>query len=247
MFCSKCGAALVENNQFCGTCGAPTTAQSNPTAASAAPPIEAGETSGKAIGSLITGVFGLLLFPAAIVAIILGHISRSEIRKSNGRLQGAGMALTGLIFGYLGIVIIPILIIAAIAIPNLLRARIAANESSAVASIRTLNTAQISYNSTYPKVGFAASMSNLSGTSCSPPSAHSACLIDTVLASGTKGGYVFVLSGVSGTPASTYEIIASPVVSNQTGVRYFCSFEDAVIRYSPSRISTCDATVEPLQ
>ena len=145
------------------------------------------------------------------------------------------------------IVVAIILIIAAIAIPNLLRARIAANESSAVASIRTLNTAQISYDSAYPKVGFASSLSNLSGSSCSPPSAHSACLIDSVLASGTKSGYVFALSGVSGAPASRYQIIASPVVSNQTGLRYFCSFEDAVIRYSPSMISTCDGTVEPLQ
>jgi Domain of unknown function (DUF4190) len=112
-------------------------------------------------------------------AIILGHISRSEIRKSNGRLQGAGMALTGLILGYLVVVSIPILIIAAIGIPSLLRARIAANESSAVASLRTLNT-QISYTSAYPKVGFAASLSNLSGTSCSPPSSTGACLIDTL-------------------------------------------------------------------
>ncbi len=63
------------------------------------------------------------------------------------------------------IVVAIILIIAAIAIPNLLRARIAANESSAVASIRTLNTAQISYNSAYPTVGFAAGLANLTGTS----------------------------------------------------------------------------------
>jgi prepilin-type N-terminal cleavage/methylation domain-containing protein len=62
------------------------------------------------------------------------------------------------------IVVAIILIIAAIAIPNLLRARIAANESSAVASVRTLNTSQISYNSAYPTVGFAASLANLSGT-----------------------------------------------------------------------------------
>ena len=59
------------------------------------------------------------------------------------------------------IVVAIILIIAAIAIPNLLRARIAANESSAVASIRTINTAMISYNSSYPTVGFAAALTNL--------------------------------------------------------------------------------------
>lgn len=87
------------------------------------------------------------------------------------------------------IVVAIILIIAAIAIPNLLRARIAANESSAVASVRTLNTAQISYNSAYPTVGFASSLANLGGTSCGPPSSTGACLIDTQLAGGTKSGY----------------------------------------------------------
>ena len=109
------------------------------------------------------------------------------------------------------IVVAIILIIAAIAIPNLLRARIAANESSAVASIRTLNTAQISYNSAYPTVGFASSMGALAGTSCAPPSSSGACLIDTQLSSGNKSGYSFAISGVSGTPASTYTFIATPV------------------------------------
>ncbi len=76
------------------------------------------------------------------------------------------------------IVVAIILIIAAIAIPNLLRARIAANESSAVASIRTLNTAQISYNSAYPTVGFATAMASLGGTSCAPPSSTRPRLLD---------------------------------------------------------------------
>jgi len=145
------------------------------------------------------------------------------------------------------IVVAIILIIAAIAIPNLLRARIAANESSAVASIRTLNTAQISYNSAYPTVGFAAGLSNLAGTSCAPPSSTGACLIDTQLASGTKSGYTFSMVGSGGTPASSYQAIATPLTPNQTGVRYFCSFADAVVRYSAASIATCDTTVQPLQ
>jgi len=145
------------------------------------------------------------------------------------------------------IVVAIILIIAAIAIPNLLRARIAANESSAVASIRTLNTAQISYNSAYPTVGFASSMGALAGTSCAPPSSSGACLIDTQLSSGNKSGYSFAISGVSGTPASTYTFIATPLAPNQTGVRYFCSFADAVVRANSASISTCDTTVNPLQ
>ncbi len=145
------------------------------------------------------------------------------------------------------IVVAIILIIAAIAIPNLLRARIAANESSAVASIRTVNTAQISYNSAYPTVGFAAGLSNLAGTTCAPPSSTGACLIDTQLASGTKSGYTFSLVGSGGTPAGSYQSIATPLTPNQTGVRYFCSFEDAVVRYSAAAIATCDTTVLPLQ
>lgn len=145
------------------------------------------------------------------------------------------------------IVVAIILIIAAIAIPNLLRARIAANEASAVGSLRTLNTAQISYNSAYPTVGFAGSLTALGGTACTPPNSSSACLIDTQLASGTKSGYQFSLSGVAGAPAATYTIVASPLVPNQTGVRYFCSFADGVVRYSTSAITTCDPSTPPLQ
>jgi len=145
------------------------------------------------------------------------------------------------------IVVAIILIIAAIAIPNLLRARISANESSAVASLRTLNTAQISYNSAYPTVGFASTLGSLSGTSCTPPSSTGACLIDTTLAAGTKSGYSFQLTGTSGTPVATYQVIASPLTPNQTGVRYFCSFADAVVRFSAKAITSCTFSDSPLQ
>jgi type IV pilus assembly protein PilA len=145
------------------------------------------------------------------------------------------------------IVVAIILIIAAIAIPNLLRARIAANESSAVASLRTLNTAQISYNSSYPTVGFANSLSVLAGTSCTPPGSSGACIIDTQLASGTKSGYSFVESNNTGTPNSTYTFIATPLSPNQTGTRYFCSFADAVVRASSATIASCTTSVSPLQ
>jgi type IV pilus assembly protein PilA len=145
------------------------------------------------------------------------------------------------------IVVAIILIIAAIAIPNLLRARIAANESSAVASVRTVNTAQITYNSSYSTVGFASSLGALAGTSCAPPNSAGACLIDTQLAGGTKSGYSFTISGTSGSPVSTYQVLAAPITPNQTGVRYFCSFADAVVRVNPTTaIATCDYTQSPL-
>jgi prepilin-type N-terminal cleavage/methylation domain-containing protein len=144
------------------------------------------------------------------------------------------------------IVVAIILIIASIAIPNLLRARIAANEAAAVAGVRTINTVQITYSATYPTIGFASTLVALGGTSCAPPSASSACLIDTQLASGTKTGYSFTLAGMEGTPASAYQVIATPMSPNQTGVRSFCSFADAVPRASSTPITTCDFTISPL-
>src|SRR5260370_40361957 len=102
------------------------------------------------------------------------------------------------------IVVAIILVVAAIAIPNLLRSRMAANETSAVASLRTVNTSEVVYQTSYG-VGFAAALTNLSdgGTpaNCIPPTvpaAASACLIDNSLASGTKSGYTFAYAAVAG-------------------------------------------------
>jgi prepilin-type N-terminal cleavage/methylation domain-containing protein len=145
------------------------------------------------------------------------------------------------------IVVAIILIIAAIAIPNLLRARIAANETSAVASIRTINTAMISYNSSYPTVGYAANLTALTSNGCSPPDSTQACLIDTQLASGTKSGYSFVAASSGSSPAGSYYAAASPLTANQTGVRSFCSVADAVVRYSTAALTSCAGTETPLQ
>jgi prepilin-type N-terminal cleavage/methylation domain-containing protein len=152
------------------------------------------------------------------------------------------------------IVVAIILIIAAIAIPNLLRARIAANESSAVGSIRTINTSQIAYNSAYPTIGFANGLSMLAGTCTGVvlPTSAGACLIDTTLASGTKSGYTFNTSaavGATGTVLATYQVWANPLASNTTGVKDFCSVQDAVVRYNSGGtvITGCVGTETPLQ
>src|SRR5260370_42580416 len=104
------------------------------------------------------------------------------------------------------IVVAIILIIAAIAIPSFLHSRMAANESAAAASLRTLNTAQISYNSAYPTVGYAGTLGALAGTSCNPPTSSGACLSDTVLAGGQRSGDTFQLIHVTGNPKQSHNI-----------------------------------------
>lgn len=232
MFCSKCGAQVTELTKFCSSCGAPTTdAQGSTLSGAAQPPNYAGpeQTSGKAIASLVCGIINI--FPLSVVAIILGHISLSEIGKSAGRLKGRGLAITGLVLGYLGVVAIPfILIVAAIAIPNLLRAKIAANEASAVGSMRNLLTAEVVYQTNNPKAGYTCNLSDLTG-------------LDSNLAVGLKHGYTFAIQNCKSDqpdgPISSFQVTATPVARNTTGIRAFCMDESGVMRVD-SRGSAVD-------
>ncbi|MGB8540856.1 MAG: prepilin-type N-terminal cleavage/methylation domain-containing protein [Candidatus Acidiferrales bacterium] len=141
------------------------------------------------------------------------------------------------------IVVAIILIIAAIAIPNLLRARMAANEASAVGSIRTINTSAVSYASTWG-VQFPSSIAAMGGTPGAAAVCGAAQLIDPVLANATsaataKTGYYFTYVGSTATPAvggctgfQTYTLVGQPATVGQTGQRGFFSDQSGVIRYS---------------
>lgn len=132
------------------------------------------------------------------------------------------------------IVVAIILIIAAIAIPNLLRARMAANEASAVGSVRTVNTAQVTYSSTWGQ-GYALTNATLGGAAGCVAAAATACLIDPVLTLGTKSGYLVVTKGAAADAAGiseTFEVNASPTAVGTTGQRGFCSDQSGVIRYN---------------
>ena len=139
------------------------------------------------------------------------------------------------------IVVAIILIIAAIAIPNLMRSKMAANEASAVASVRTLNTASTTYSSTYG-IGFPAGLANLAPAAAA--TAAAADLIDNVLATGTKSGYNFVLTPLAavGGVVPGYSINSNPVKQDTTGIRYFFSDQSAVIRQAIGGAATVAST-----
>jgi type IV pilus assembly protein PilA len=142
------------------------------------------------------------------------------------------------------IVVAIILIIAAIAIPNLVRSKIAANESSAISSLRTINTAEVTYATVYPSVGYSNDLPSLGGTPavCSAPggaSSTSACIVDNVLANATglgsmKSGYFFTYGGLVavGGINTAYSVTATPTIVGTAGQRYFFTDQSGVLRYA---------------
>lgn len=134
------------------------------------------------------------------------------------------------------IVVAVILIIAAIAIPNLLKAKIAANEASAVSSVHAILTAEITYSAS------------------SSPSTYSPTLldlgpgkgdyIDSVLASGTKSGYNFTYATIGAAPYGAFTLNADPMVRVVTGQRSFFSDQTNVIRFNDTAVAA--ATDPPL-
>ena len=146
------------------------------------------------------------------------------------------------------IVVAIILIISAIATPIFIRARMSANESSAAGSLRVINTAEFSYSTTYPTVGFA-NLSSLgpSGSPCAP-SSTAGCFIDAYLANSAstapgKDGYIFTV-----TPGTTtFTSLADPVTINQSGTRSFCSDQSGVIYFKAGAVGCVPGTDVPLQ
>ena len=153
------------------------------------------------------------------------------------------------------IVVAIILIIAAIAIPNLLRSRIAANEASVTSSLRTLNTAEITYASTYNS-GFTDGLNRLGPpVGASMADANRADLVDPVLGglegtgtdtSFTKSGYIltFAPTGTNTTYGfiARYVTNADPVARGSSGQRSFISSEANIIRFNPTAVATLTDT-----
>lgn len=145
--------------------------------------------------------------------------TQNAIRNANPRL--AGFSLVEIL-----VVVMVLMIIAAIAIPNLVHGKMRANEAAAVASVKTINTAEYMYHDAYPEVGYSSSLANLgsNGSSCDQPTSTNACLImDEALTSGIKSGYIFEIVGDGNKPTVAYTVNASP----ESGVSGRCSISSS--------------------
>ena len=228
MVCASCGVQNIPGAKYCDHCGLTlpmsTAVPEAPGAGYVPPPT----TSLKAVFSFIGGLLFFVPF-ASIAAIILGHMSRADIRRSAGRLKGSGLALTGLILGYASIVFAFVMIgVLIFALPKGARSALKSGwtlgkTSAAVASI---TIAQKNYSNRYHE-GYACSLAQLGGKGGSKEHAG---LIDTELAAGEKDGYLFELGNCDDHKAFT--IVAYPKEQGDVAMPSFCSDETGKIRSS---------------
>lgn len=169
-----------------------------------------------------------------------------KLNRTHNQLRGSkqspGFSLIELL-----IVVAIILIIAAIAIPNLIRAKIAANQASAVESCRTITSAEVVYYTTYAN-GFAPSLNSLGGPAAGTASSSNAQLIDEVLSAGNKSGYLFTYSALKMDSTGAYQdyaLNADPVNPGITGTNHYFTDEPSVIRMNIS--GTASSSDPPIQ
>jgi prepilin-type N-terminal cleavage/methylation domain-containing protein len=149
------------------------------------------------------------------------------------------------------IVVAIILVIAAIAIPNLLRARMQANEASAVSSVRAINTAQVAYASTYPTVGYADNLTKLGADSGGVVDSNHAALLDWILGCASqpcpKSGYSFSIVNVSTAPngqITGYGVTGVPTQPGLSGIRGFCSDNMNPVKYDINGGTACNMDLQ---
>lgn len=231
--CPYCAETIEDQAQVCPFCHTNLITPVGAPAVSPSPRPGSSGTSGKAIASLICGILFFFL-PSAIVAVIMGHLSLSDIKRSAGRLGGRRMAIAGLALGYTGLAVLPILIIAAIAIPNLLRAKMAANEASAAGSLRSYQYALGEYAAKCPQLGFPRSLGNLGP---GRGDCQRAQLLDNSLGTDrpAKSGYVFTYQPgpeQSRGPVASFTLQADPISPGASGIRHFFLDQTGIIHIS---------------
>lgn len=184
------------------------------------------------LAGILGAIFGVggavlgLLIPLSWIptALISGIVALKRTKRAPHEYGGKGMAIAGIVLSGLTILTVPI--VAAIAIPNLLAARQAANEGSAISSLRTLHGAQMTYQAT-TGAGNYANLQDLAD----------AGLIDKVLATGEKNGYRYTVTvqPATSTMPANFQVIAKPIVTqgaSSTGSRSFYISAYGVIRWA---------------
>jgi hypothetical protein len=232
--CTNCRGNLADFVALCPYCGV---SQPVPQMAMAqqewAPP----QSSNKAIASLVCGVL-FLCAPASIAAIVLGHLALADIKRSANRLTGHGLAVAGLVMGYLGIALTTVYIVFAVFMVRTILSRdIPANETSAIATMRTYDHALKAYAAKCPQQGYPAT---LLPRGPGPGNCIRANLTDARLAVPVpvRKGYMFQYTpGANGSERiQVFALLARPVQPNLTGKRFFFLDEEGVLRQADSQI-----------
>jgi type IV pilus assembly protein PilA len=231
--CVECGFVGWSDVEHCKACGAPLGQRSHdlhsPTpvynSSYNEPDQQEGPKKGLAIAALVLGIIGFftvgVLGVGAIVGIILACLAMSRVKRDPWQYGGRGMAIAALVLNIVSLVsFVPMGMIAAIAIPNLMAARRAANEGSAMSSLRTLHAAEATYQATRGAGQFG-TLSELAADN----------LIDLKLATGNKNGYNFTVElTTDDMNYPGFSVVARPLTYRSDGIRSFYVDETGVIR-----------------
>jgi type IV pilus assembly protein PilA len=237
MICPQCRAANAPGARACVSCGA---------GLSWSPRPQREPRKGLAVAALVLGILSIPTLGCFVVgaaaAIIMGIVALTRANRSPDEYGGKGQAIGGIVCGGFSLVAaLPVgLIVAAIAIPSLMRARIAANESAAVGDIRTMISAEFTYQGA---AGVYGSLECLAKPESCHGSLGSIALIDSVLAAGgPKNGYEHTfhpgpaqesptITGLSGLAGFAYTAV--PQAPGRTGIKAFCGDASGAICYTP--------------
>jgi type IV pilus assembly protein PilA len=231
-FCPQCGAPNADGSLACQSCGYSSQSQVLPPGA---PGAIGRKTNGYAIASFVLGLL-ICFCPASALAVLYGHRALKQLKK-NPTQQGRGLATAGLVLGYIGLGLT--LLAVFVAYPDYRAQLYRDPPSGGIASLRTINTSEISYTTSFPKQGYSPSLGALGdgGAGCpTHPTEEHACLIDPTLASGVKDGYRFTYRAANESPVLHYALTGDPIDSRDRN-HYFTD-ESGVIRRERDRPAT---------
>lgn len=188
--------------------------------------------SNKAIASLVCGVL-FMCAPASIAAIILGHLALADIKRTAGQMAGRGMAIAGLLLGYAGIGLTAVyFLFTFFMVRNIFSRDVPANETAAIETMQTYESALQAYAEKCPAQGYPASLGALGPGSGDCTRANLIKDARLVAATPVRKGYVFEYRpGVNGPDRVTvFVMVARPMIPGNTGKRFFYEDESGVLR-----------------